>query len=152
VEQVGLLRAWIDQGAVWPDNASANMKTNEIIGRSRRLSAWRALRPAKELGAQSNRQLCACPLEKEKLKPAPEADRITLIRRLSLDLVGLPPTIKEWRTSSADRNADAYEKLVERLLASPHYGERWGGTGSTLRVCRFQRLRKRQATVYLALS
>lgn len=64
-------------------------------------------------------------LEKEKLKPAPEADRATLIRRLSLDLTGLPPTIAEADAFLADKSKDAYEKLVDRLLASPHYGEKW---------------------------
>jgi hypothetical protein len=64
-------------------------------------------------------------LEKEKLKPSAEADRVTLIRRLSLDLTGLPPTIGEVDAFVADRSKDAYEKLVDRLLASPHYGERW---------------------------
>jgi hypothetical protein len=65
-------------------------------------------------------------LEKEKLKPSPEADRVTLLRRLSLDLIGLPPTIEEIDAFVADTSRDAYEKQVERLLASPHYGERWG--------------------------
>jgi hypothetical protein len=65
-------------------------------------------------------------LEKEKLHPSPEADRVTLIRRLSLDLLGLPPTLKQVDEFVADRSPDAYDKLVERLLASPHYGECWG--------------------------
>ncbi len=65
-------------------------------------------------------------LEAEGLKPSPEADRTTLIRRLSLDLVGLPPTPEEVDAFVADTSPDAYERLVDRLLASPHYGERWG--------------------------
>jgi hypothetical protein len=65
-------------------------------------------------------------LEKEKPNLSPEADRVTLIRRLSLDLIGLPPTPAEVDAFVGDTTADAYEKLVERLLASPHYGERWG--------------------------
>jgi hypothetical protein len=65
-------------------------------------------------------------LEREKLKPAPPADKGTLIRRLTYDLTGLPPTPEEVRAFRADKSPDAYEKLVERLLASPHYGERWG--------------------------
>jgi len=64
-------------------------------------------------------------LEKAGLRPSPEADRATLIRRLSLDLVGLPPTIAEVDAFLADARPDAYEQLVDRLLASPHYGERW---------------------------
>ena len=65
-------------------------------------------------------------LESAGLKPSPEADRYTLIRRLSLDLIGLPPTIEEADTFAHDRSAGAYERVVDRLLASPHYGERWG--------------------------
>ena len=57
--------------------------------------------------------------------PAPEADKRTLIRRLSFDLTGLPPAPEEVAAFLADQAADAYERLVERLLASPHYGERW---------------------------
>ena len=63
-------------------------------------------------------------LEAEKLKPSPEADRPTLLRRLSLDLTGLPPTLAEIRTFVRDASTNAYEKQVDRLLASPHYGER----------------------------
>jgi hypothetical protein len=65
-------------------------------------------------------------LEKEKITPSPKADRVTLIRRLSLDLLGLPPSPEEVDAFRKDTGADAYERLVERLLASPHYGERWG--------------------------
>ncbi|MGC8668082.1 MAG: DUF1553 domain-containing protein [Chthonomonadales bacterium] len=63
-------------------------------------------------------------LEKEGLKPSPQADRRTLIRCVTLDLTGLPPTPKEVGEFLADRRPDAYERLVDRLLASPHYGER----------------------------
>ena len=65
-------------------------------------------------------------LEREKLSPSPEANRAALIRRLSFDLIGLPPTPQEVNAFVNDPAADAYDKLVERLLASPHYGERWG--------------------------
>src|SRR5258707_630981 len=65
-------------------------------------------------------------LEKEGLKPSPPADRVTLLRRLHLDLTGLPPTPPEIDQFIADQAPDAYEKAVERLLVSPHYGERWG--------------------------
>jgi mono/diheme cytochrome c family protein len=65
-------------------------------------------------------------LEKDRLKPSPEADRSTLLRRLSLDLIGLPPTPAELDAFLADNSPDAYEKQVDRLLKSPHYGERWG--------------------------
>ena len=65
-------------------------------------------------------------LEKAGLKPSPQADRITLLRRASLDLIGLPPTPEEADAFLKDTRPDAYERLVDRLLASPHYGERWG--------------------------
>jgi hypothetical protein len=64
-------------------------------------------------------------LEKEGLKPSPPADRYTLIRRMSLDLIGLPPTPSEVDAFINDKAENAYEKLVDRLLDSPHYGERW---------------------------
>jgi hypothetical protein len=65
-------------------------------------------------------------LEKVGLTPSPEADRRTLIRRLFFDLLGLPPSPEEVQQFVSDRAADAYERLVDRLLANPHYGERWG--------------------------
>ena len=63
-------------------------------------------------------------LEREGLRPSPEADRATLIRRVSLDLIGLPPTPAEVDAFENDRGPGAYERVVNRLLASPHYGER----------------------------
>ena len=64
-------------------------------------------------------------LESEGIRPSPEADRTTLIRRLSLDLIGLPPTPEELDDFLADTRPDAYDRLVDRLLGSPHYGEKW---------------------------
>ena len=65
-------------------------------------------------------------LDRQQMRPAPEADRRTLIRRLSFDLLGVPPTFAESEAFVSDETPDAYEQLVERYLASPHYGERWG--------------------------
>jgi hypothetical protein len=65
-------------------------------------------------------------LERDGMSPSPEADKATLIRRLSLDLIGLPPTITEVDAFLADDHPNAYERLVDRLLASPHHGESWG--------------------------
>src|ERR1043165_77633 len=64
-------------------------------------------------------------LQEKGLQPSPEADRRTLLRRLYYDLTGLPPTLAETEAWLADRDPKAYEKLVDRLLASPRYGERW---------------------------
>ena len=65
-------------------------------------------------------------LHQANLKPSPPADRATLLRRVYFDVVGLPPTPGEVTAFMADKSPDAYSKVVERLLASPHYGERWG--------------------------
>src|SRR6185503_11298930 len=65
-------------------------------------------------------------LEQKKLHPARPADRRTLIRRVTYDLLGLPPTPEEVESFVKDKRPDAYARLVDRLLASPHYGERWG--------------------------
>ncbi len=128
-EQIGLLRAWIDQGAVWPegvDVAKLTDKRDHWAFKAPVRPALPAIRnPQSAIGNPIDRFILAR-LEKEGLKPSPEADRVTLIRRLSLDLTGLPPTPKEVDEFVADKSPDAYERLVERLLASPHYGERWG--------------------------
>ncbi|MDX2032012.1 MAG: DUF1549 and DUF1553 domain-containing protein [Blastocatellia bacterium] len=98
-------------------------------------SHWAFIAPARPaLPAVKNRAWAATPvdrfilaaLESRGLTPSPEADRATLIRRVSLDLTGLPPTLAEIDAFVADASPNAYEMLVERLLASPHYGERWG--------------------------
>lgn len=126
-EQVGLLRSWIDQGADWPESASVKVEDKR--------NHWAFKPPIRpSLPSVSQNKWARNPvdnfvlarLEQEHLKPSPEADRITLIRRLSLDLIGLPPTIKEVQEFAADKRPDAYERVVDRLLASPHYGERWG--------------------------
>jgi hypothetical protein len=124
--QIGLLRAWIDQGAYWPDTAAAEAgnKRNHWAFKAPVRPPVPAARPAKWPRNPIDNFVLAR-LDKEHLKPSPEADRVTLIRRLSLDLTGLPPTIKEVEEFMADRRPDAYERLVERLLASPHYGECW---------------------------
>jgi len=64
-------------------------------------------------------------LEAKDLAPSPEADKITLIRRVTFDLIGLPPSEAEVTAFLADASPDAYKKVVDRLLASPQYGERW---------------------------
>jgi mono/diheme cytochrome c family protein len=125
--QIQLLRDWIDAGAVWPDALAGDDSDGK------KHWAFRApVRPplpavhnAKWVGNPLDRFVLAR-LEKERLKPSPEADRVALLRRLSLDLLGLPPTIEEVDAFVADKSEQAYEKVVERLLASPHYGERWG--------------------------
>ncbi len=128
-KEVGLLRAWIDQGAKWPEGLVIEVK------KSPKLTHW-AFQPIKRPDAPEVAKrdwvrngidaFVLARLEKEKIAPSPEADRVTLIRRLSLDLLGLPPTPQEVDEFLRDTRPDAYERLVDRLLASPHYGERWG--------------------------
>ncbi len=129
-EQVALLRTWIDQGAAWPEDGSAAAAADK-----RKHWAFQApQRPAEPTVADMAwvrnpiDRFVLARLEREQpaLKPSPEADKLTLLRRLSLDLIGLPPTIAEVDAFIADNSADAYEKQVDRLLKSPHYGERWG--------------------------
>ena len=125
-EKIEVIRQWIDAGAVWPDTATAAAP---------RAKHWAFVAPERPAVPQTSRPdwvrnpIDAFILEKldrEHLKPSAEADRATLLRRLSLDLVGLPPTPAEIDTFLADRSPNAWEKQVDRLLASPHYGERWG--------------------------
>ena len=127
-EQIGLIRAWIDQGAVWPESASVKLddKRGHWAFKAPVRPALPRIKNSKLKIENSIDAFVFARLEKEGLKPSPEASRATLIRRLSLDLIGLPPTPKEVDEFVADKSPDAYEKLVERLLASPHYGERWG--------------------------
>ena len=122
-EQIGLVRAWIDQGAHWPEQGEP--------ARDLHWSFKPVLRPS--VPTANTRSPIANPIDafvrdaltKNKLTPSREADRRTLIRRLYFDLIGLPPTPGEVRAFEQDRSRDAYEKLVEKLLASPHHGERW---------------------------
>ncbi|HMC26907.1 MAG TPA: PSD1 and planctomycete cytochrome C domain-containing protein [Verrucomicrobiae bacterium] len=126
-EQIGLLRAWIDQGAVWPDSASV-----KTVDPRKHWAFKPPVRPTepkvKNSGWVRNPidSFILSRLEREGLQPSPEADRVTLIRRLSLDLTGLPPTLEEIDRFLADNDPQAYRNLVEHYLASPHYGERWG--------------------------
>jgi mono/diheme cytochrome c family protein len=125
--EVATIRAWIDAGASWP--ATHNIE-HPIA------SAHWSFQPFQrpELPRIKDLNWIRTPidhfvlarLERERIKPSPEADRATLIRRLHLDLIGLPPTPKQVDAFVNDRQADAYERLVESLLASPHFGERWG--------------------------
>ncbi|MSO21662.1 MAG: DUF1553 domain-containing protein [Acidobacteria bacterium] len=125
-EQVGLLRAWIDQGIEWPTGPKTNQSTKS--------QHW-AFRPPQRprIPRVKNRDWVKNPidafvfskLESEGIKTSAETDRDTLIRRVSLDLTGLPPTPEEVSQFLADSCADAYERLVDHLLASPHYGEKW---------------------------
>jgi hypothetical protein len=127
--EIGRLRAWIDQGVKWPEEKTGG-KTVPV--RSKHWAFQQPKRPALPRVARPGwcrneiDAFILARLEAEKVLPSPEADRVTLIRRLSLDLLGLPPAPEQVDAFLRDGRPDAYERLVDRLLASPHYGERWG--------------------------
>jgi mono/diheme cytochrome c family protein len=126
-EQIRLVRVWIDQGAVW--NAASASQTAATTNHWAFKAPVRPAPPKPKQSRWSRTPIDAfvlARLESEKLKPSAEADKATLLRRLSLDLIGLPPTPQELDAFLADKSSDAYAEQVERLLASPHYGERWG--------------------------
>ena len=127
--QAAAVRAWIAAGAPWPASTPAAVRPDP------RRTHW-AYQPitAPEPPAVDDRGWSRGPidrfvlasLEAAGLEPAPEADRATFIRRATFDLHGLPPTPEEIETFVADPSADAHDRLVDRLLASPRYGEHWG--------------------------
>jgi hypothetical protein len=130
--QIADLRKWVDEGAPWPRGFTL-MPTGPKHPAG---GAWWSLRPLARppVPAVKNRAWVRTPidafilarLEAKGLRPAPPADRATLIRRLTFDLHGLPPTPAEIDAFVNDPDERAYKKLIDRLLASPHYGERWG--------------------------
>ena len=114
--QVNLLRRWIEQGAAY-EGHWAFLPLRDAPVPAVKKGAW--------VRNEIDRFILAR-LEQEGLTPSAEADRATLIRRMSLDLLGLLPSPEEVDAFARDTAPDAFEELVEKLLASPHYGERWG--------------------------
>ena len=121
--EVAALEAWIDQGAAWPDDAAGEAPRH-----------WAYVAPTRpEPPVTRNRtwarnpidQFILARLEREGLEPSPEADRAVLLRRASLDLIGLPPALADVDAFLRESSARAYEDAVDRLLESPAYGERW---------------------------
>ena len=130
-EQLEIIEKWIDSGAEWP--AGFVIEQNRTIDFD-----WWSLKkladiPVPRFDDGDARRWINTPIDafvlntlhEHGLQPSPPADRRTLIRRLSFDLTGLPPSFEEIETFVNDPQPDAYEDLVERLLASPRYGERW---------------------------
>jgi hypothetical protein len=122
--QVAVIQKWIDEGAVWPDDGGAPPKKHWAYEKPVRPKVPSVKGPKSAVKNPIDAFVLER-LQQEKLKPAPEADRATLIRRVSLDLTGLPPSMAEVDAFLADKSKDAYEKVVDRLLVSPHFGERW---------------------------
>ncbi|MEX0716297.1 MAG: DUF1553 domain-containing protein [Planctomycetaceae bacterium] len=118
---IELIRRWIAEGAEWRDHwAYVPPQRPEVPN----IEATRTLEASGSLVRNEIDRFILAKLHEKKLAPSPEADRATLIRRLSFDLTGLPPTPEQVAQFVADDGDDAYEKLVDRLLATPEYGER----------------------------
>jgi hypothetical protein len=124
--EIDILKAWIDAGAVWP-------RTAKTASTAKPKSTHWAFQPIARPDPPDTRnrawarnaidKFVLARLEVESVAPSPEASKTTLIRRATLDLTGLPPTPAEVREFLADSRTDAYERLIDRLLLSPHYGE-----------------------------
>lgn len=125
-EQIELVRRWIDEGARWPDeHAGSEVKG---VGHWAYRAPTRPTLPAvrdKDWVREPLDAFVLAALERNGLRPAPQADRATLLRRLSLDLTGLAPSLEELDAFERDQRPEAYARAVERLLASPHFGERF---------------------------
>ncbi len=127
-----VLKTWIETGAVWSGGA---LNPLSVSSEQRAGYDWWSLQPLIKANVPASRDasrfrqpldaFVAAQLEVGGLRPSREADRRTLIRRLSFDLLGLPPSPEEVDAFVNDPAPDAHERLVDRLLASPHYGERW---------------------------
>jgi|694.fasta_scaffold00432_34 hypothetical protein len=127
-EQIALLERWIEMGAIWPDGIDT------VVVEDKR-NHW-ALKPPSSVVLPAIRDatwprdgidyFVAEKLEQAGLDSSREANRSTWLRRVHLDLLGLPPTLQEYANFLEDSSPDAYEKIVDRLLSSPRYGERWG--------------------------
>lgn len=137
-EQIKVVQTWIEEGAHWPDEpvpteGADAAETFDLKKRRDEHWAWQPINspapPAVANAAWPRHDIdhfILARLEAAGYEPAPEADRATLIRRLSFALTGLPPTPEAVARFAADESADAYERLVDELLASPDFGERWG--------------------------
>ena len=123
--QIATIRTWIDEGAVAPANEEPEKNIHWAFVAPVRVDPPKAKAAPAAWARNPVDAFILAQLAKEKIAPSPEADRVTLLRRVSLDLTGLPPTPAEVAAFLADRAPDAYERVVERLLASPHHGERW---------------------------
>lgn len=132
---INLLVQWIEHGAVVPEYGEASQKKSKEIDWTVARQFW-SFQPLRQISAPDAPGRSAAlqqpldafilnTLKEHELEPAASADRRTLIRRLSFDLLGLPPAPDDVAQFVGDENPDAYERLVDRLMASPHFGERW---------------------------
>ena len=133
-DQIASLEAWVKMGAPMPHSTATGPRSLRDIAeaRARHWAFQPVTRPPPPAVKRSRwvqtpiDNFVLAMLEKKHLKPSPAADRRTLIRRVTYDLIGLPPTYEEVEAFIHDKRPDAYARVVDRLLASPRYGERWG--------------------------
>ncbi len=136
--EIAIFETWIKDGAAWPDETEktpatpAHIAANYVKLRANHW-AWKPLSDPAVPQVSNGKwpstdvdRLLLAKLEEKKLAPVEDADPVTLIRRLTFDLTGLPPTPSAVKAFQKDHSAKAYAQLVDRLLASPQYGERWG--------------------------
>ena len=128
-QQIALFREWVDSGAKI-DTATTKLTSSAPQFTEAQRKYWfftPVVKPAQVPGGNNQIDaLIEAKLSARHLRPNPPADKITLLRRATLDLTGLPPTAEETQAFLADDSPKAFEKVIDRLLASPHYGERWG--------------------------
>jgi hypothetical protein len=140
--QIATIKNWIDQGARWDAtavasnsaaavNPFADLENKQLPPGARDYWAFKAPVQAPVPGVTRSFQnpvdrFLEKTRQEKGVQPAPKADRLTLLRRASMDLIGLPPTLQEIEAFIADTAPGAWERAIDRLLASPHYGERWG--------------------------
>ena len=154
-EQIEVVKKWIDEGAIWVDEGDRkkylNLEKHKLetadgiivktsgglddgwtYRRYKKEDLW-AYQPLKKVDAYANENIVDYfireKLQEQNLKPANKANKLTLIRRVTYGLTGLPPTEQEINNYLQDNSYDAWEKVVDRLLASPHYGEHWASVG-----------------------
>lgn len=133
-DRIAAVEAWVKAGAVWPENAAAaKVAPYTITPEQRAFWSFQPVQPPVPPGVKDANwartdidRFIAAKLEARGLRPVRRADRRTLIRRAAYDLTGLPPTVEEVDAFEHDKSPDAFAKVVDRLLASPRYGERWG--------------------------
>jgi hypothetical protein len=130
--QVTDMTQWVKDGAFWPVEDTSASAAGKITAVQRRFWSIQPLQTPEAPKLKDTAwattgidRFVLAKLEKENLKPAPQADRRTLLRRVTYDLTGLPPTYEEIVAFEADKSPKAFEKVVDRLLASPRYGEKW---------------------------
>ena len=134
-EEIAAIAEWVKNGAVWPDakaaveTPGATVKQGPLFtSEQKAFWAYQPVRDAKPAQDAKNPidAFLAAKFDSAGLKPAPRTSKATLLRRVTFDLIGLPPTPEELDSFLKDESSNAFEKVIDRLLASPHYGERWG--------------------------